>query len=267
MTFTSHSANSMAHCSTPGSARSASERSNWTPLAVTSSVRRSPWSSTGRSVFAKGVNWIPDDPFPARITPAAVRRPSARSGRARRRPAPGVGRWDLRVRSLLRGLRPARRDGVAGLRLRVRGVPRGGAVRDRGRRRSDRSCDQADASPEPGAVVWQQRERCGGTPIGIGPSRPKGAPGDAGFYLDVLPEIVGRIDPTRPYWAGSPWSQAGPRLETRSTSIRTTPTTAAPMSGRSGTGSTSITIAIRCRGSSRSSAGRLRPPGQPCARL
>ncbi len=29
-----------------------------------------------------------------------------------------------------------------------------------------------------------------------------------GFYLDVLPSIVATLDPTRPYWANSPWSGA-----------------------------------------------------------
>ncbi len=28
----------------------------------------------------------------------------------------------------------------------------------------------------------------------------------AGYYFDLLPEIVARLDPTRPYWPGSPWS-------------------------------------------------------------
>ncbi|GAB7050500.1 glycoside hydrolase family 2 protein [Catenuloplanes indicus] len=28
----------------------------------------------------------------------------------------------------------------------------------------------------------------------------------AGYYFDLLPEIVGTLDPTRPYWPGSPWS-------------------------------------------------------------
>ncbi|GAA5183692.1 glycoside hydrolase family 2 protein [Rugosimonospora acidiphila] len=28
----------------------------------------------------------------------------------------------------------------------------------------------------------------------------------AGFYFEVLPELVGRLDPTRPYWPGSPYS-------------------------------------------------------------
>ncbi|KKK06837.1 glycoside hydrolase family 2 protein [Micromonospora sp. HK10] len=27
-----------------------------------------------------------------------------------------------------------------------------------------------------------------------------------GYYLDLLPRIVGELDPTRPYWPGSPWS-------------------------------------------------------------
>ncbi|MEV1287234.1 glycoside hydrolase family 2 protein [Micromonospora sp. NPDC049679] len=28
----------------------------------------------------------------------------------------------------------------------------------------------------------------------------------AGYYFDLLPGIVGELDPTRPYWPGSPWS-------------------------------------------------------------
>lgn len=31
-------------------------------------------------------------------------------------------------------------------------------------------------------------------------------PWGAGYYLDLLPKLVAEIDPTRPYWAGSPYS-------------------------------------------------------------
>ncbi|MGW2477713.1 glycoside hydrolase family 2 protein [Streptomyces sp. NPDC001665] len=33
-----------------------------------------------------------------------------------------------------------------------------------------------------------------------------GATWGEGYYLDVLPRVVAAADPTRPYWAGSPWS-------------------------------------------------------------
>ena len=33
----------------------------------------------------------------------------------------------------------------------------------------------------------------------------------AGYYLDLLPGIVARLDPTRPYWPGSPWSGTSDR--------------------------------------------------------
>ncbi|MFG3102221.1 glycoside hydrolase family 2 protein [Streptomyces sp. NPDC048182] len=33
-----------------------------------------------------------------------------------------------------------------------------------------------------------------------------GASWGEGYYLDVLPRVVAATDPTRPYWAGSPWS-------------------------------------------------------------
>ncbi|WP_328462317.1 glycoside hydrolase family 2 protein [Streptomyces sp. NBC_00448] len=33
-----------------------------------------------------------------------------------------------------------------------------------------------------------------------------GASWGRGYYLDLLPRVVAELDPTRPYWAGSPWS-------------------------------------------------------------
>src|SRR4051812_42774150 len=29
--------------------------------------------------------------------------------------------------------------------------------------------------------------------------------GGGGYYFDLLPRVVGELDPTRPYWANSPW--------------------------------------------------------------
>ena len=33
-----------------------------------------------------------------------------------------------------------------------------------------------------------------------------GASWGEGYYLELLPKVVGELDPTRPYWAGTPWS-------------------------------------------------------------
>lgn len=41
---------------------------------------------------------------------------------------------------------------------------------------------------------WEWQERLAGRTWG------------RGFYLDLLPRVVDELDPTRPYWPGSPWS-------------------------------------------------------------
>ncbi len=156
-------------------------------------------------VFARGVNWIPDDPFPHRVD----------------RP-----RYELRVRRAV--------DAGANL-VRVWG---GGIYED-----DDfyDVCDElgvlvwqdflfacaaypqeppydrevaAEAAenvarlmPHPSLVLWNGnnenwwgwddwgwREQVGSRTWG------------RGFYLDVLPDVVARVDPTRPYWPGSPYS-------------------------------------------------------------
>ena len=40
--------------------------------------------------------------------------------------------------------------------------------------------------------------------LGLAGRRSPGAPGARGYYLDLLPRIVAELDPTRPYWPGSP---------------------------------------------------------------
>jgi beta-mannosidase len=158
----------------------------------------------GRPIFARGVNWIPDDPFPSRVSPSRYRE------RLQRAVAAGV---DL---------------------VRVWG---GGIYED------DAFYDVCD---ELGVLVWQDFTfACAAYPeqllsaeveaeardnverLMVHPSlalwngnnenlwgyvdwswweelgdRPWGA----GFYFDLLPRIVGEIDPGRPYWPGSPYS-------------------------------------------------------------
>ncbi|WP_344090003.1 glycoside hydrolase family 2 protein [Microbacterium deminutum] len=45
-----------------------------------------------------------------------------------------------------------------------------------------------------GMLDWDWRETLGGRPWG------------AGYYLEMLPEAVAAVDPSRPYWPGSPYS-------------------------------------------------------------
>ncbi|MEK8107690.1 hypothetical protein NKG94_26430 [Micromonospora sp. M12] len=79
-----------------------------------------------------------------------------------------------------------------------------------------------------------------------------------GYYLDVLPRIVGDLDPTRPYWPGSPWSGT-------ETIHPTTRRTAPPTSGTCGTPTTTPNTGSTCRASSPSSATRPHPRTPRCA--
>ncbi len=68
----------------------------------------------GVAIFAKGANWIPADALPSPHHPRAHGAPARRGGRRQHEHDPGVGRRLLRVRRLLRTLRPARPHGLAG---------------------------------------------------------------------------------------------------------------------------------------------------------
>ena len=109
---------------------------------------------------------------PAPGQPVALRRP-ARAGRGGgSQPPARLGRRDLRGRRLLRRVRRARPDGLAGLPVRLRGLQRGGAAALGGHRRGARQRDPPDDPPEPGAVERLQREHLG--PRGLGLEVPPG---------------------------------------------------------------------------------------------
>jgi beta-mannosidase len=158
----------------------------------------------GRPLFARGVNWIPDDPFPSRVSPSRYRE------RLQRAVAAGA---DL---------------------VRVWG---GGIYED------DAFYDVCD---ELGVLVWQDFAfACAAYPepllaaeveaeardnverLMVHPSlalwngnneniwgyfdwgwgeKLGDRPWGAGFYFDVLPRVLGALDPGRPYWPGSPYS-------------------------------------------------------------
>ena len=71
--------------------------------------------------------------LPAPGRPGALRRPAGAGRGGRRQPAAGLGRRHLRGRRLLRRVRRARADGLAGLPVRLRRLQRGGAAALRGR--------------------------------------------------------------------------------------------------------------------------------------
>ena len=158
----------------------------------------------GRPLFARGVNWIPDDPFPSRVSPARYR------DRLQRAVAAGA---DL---------------------VRVWG---GGIYED------DAFYDVCDelgvlvwqdfafacaAYPEhllaaeveaeardnierlmvhPSLALWNgNNENLWGYVDWVWGETLGDRPWGAGFYFDLLPRMVAELDPGRPYWPGSPYS-------------------------------------------------------------
>ena len=156
----------------------------------------------GVGIFARGANWIPADSFVGAVGRRPLR--AADRGRARRahEHAARVGRRDLRARPLLRPLRSPRPARVAGLHVLVRHLPRG-AAGGRGGARGARAGHAAGGHPS--LALWcgnnenqwihdMQFPHRGGDRV----------PGSL-FYDEILPRVVGALDPHTPYWPGSPF--------------------------------------------------------------
>lgn len=83
------------------------------------------------------------------------------------------------------------------------------------------------------------------------------------YYYELFPALVSELAPHVPYTPGSPFSPGGGwDGSTQTARIRMTKCTARCTSGSSGTDATGRPIASTGRGSSRSSAGRVRPRGR-----
>ena len=170
----------------------------------------------GVPVFVRGVNWIPDDAFPSPGSPA--------SGTP-----PGSARRSTANVNLLRvwggGLYECDDfyDLADELGLLVwqdflfacAAYPEEEPLAARGRGRGAETSRPADAAPQPGDVDRQQREHLGPRTTGTGRQQLAGRTWGAGYYLDLLPAIVAELDPTRPYWPGSPYSGGPDRAPER----------------------------------------------------
>ncbi|MFB4268924.1 glycoside hydrolase family 2 TIM barrel-domain containing protein [Nonomuraea sp. GTA35] len=164
----------------------------------------------GKPVFVRGFNWIPDDCFPARVTPARLAE--------RFEQAVGTGANALRVW----GGGVYESEEFYGLADRLglmvwQDFPFAcSAYPEEEPFRSEVAAEARDnvarLSAHPSLVLWcgnnesieghqhwDWREPLGGRSWG------------AGFYYDLLPSVVAELDPTRPYWPGSPYSGAPDR--------------------------------------------------------
>ncbi|MEV5327066.1 glycoside hydrolase family 2 protein [Nonomuraea sp. N2-4H] len=159
----------------------------------------------GRPVFVRGFNWIPDDCFPARVTPERLAERFAQ--------AVAAGANTLRVW----GGGVYESDAFYGLADRLgllvwQDFPFAcSAYPEEEPFRSEVEAEArenvARLSAHPSLVLW-----CGNNENIEGHQHWdwRGRLGDkswgAGFYYDVLPSVVSELDPTRPYWPGSPYS-------------------------------------------------------------
>ncbi len=156
------------------------------------------------ALFARGVNWIPDDPFPSRVTAARVRERLQQAVDAN---------VDL-VRVWGGGVYESEDfyDACDELGLMVwQDFTFACAAYPEEHLHDEVAAEAADnverLMPHPSLVLWNgNNENIWGWFDWGWQEQLAGRSWGAGFYLDLLPRIVGEIDPGRTYWPGSPWS-------------------------------------------------------------
>lgn len=159
----------------------------------------------GTPVFARGVNWIPDDVLPTRVDAARYRR------RLTQAAAAGV---DL-IRVWGGGLYESDAFYAVcdelGL-LVWQDFPFACAAYPeeqplRGEIEAEARENVARLTPHPSLVLWNgNNENLWGFRDWEWEQDLAGDSWGEGYYLGLLPRVVAETDPTRPYWAGSPWS-------------------------------------------------------------
>ncbi len=159
----------------------------------------------GVRVFARGVNWIPDDVLPSRVTPERYRTRLTQAAAAN---------VDL-VRIWGGGIYEddAFYDVCDELGLMVwqdflfacAAYPEEQPLR--GEVEAEARDNVVRLMPHASLVLWNgNNENLWGFRDWDWEQPLAGGSWGEGYYLDVLPRIVAELDPTRPYTAGSPWS-------------------------------------------------------------
>jgi beta-mannosidase len=159
----------------------------------------------GERLFTRGVNWIPDDVFPSRVTRERYRERLGQAARA------GV---DL-VRVWGGGIYESEDfyDACDELGLLVwQDFPFACAAYPeeqplRGEVEAEARENVVRLMPHPSLVLWNgNNENLWGFRDWDWERRLAGDSWGEGYYLGLLPRVVAELDPTRPYTAGSPWS-------------------------------------------------------------
>ncbi|MEV4386271.1 glycoside hydrolase family 2 protein [Micromonospora sp. NPDC049580] len=156
-------------------------------------------------VVVRGVNWIPDDVFPTRITRdrLAGRFDQAIGANVNLLRVWGGGRYeseDFYDLADERGLL-VQQDFLFACAAYPEEEPFASEV-------AAEAAEQVTRlTPHPSLVLWTgNNENIWGWHDWDWQEPLAGRTWGRGYYLDVLPRIVGELDPTRPYWPGSPWS-------------------------------------------------------------
>ncbi|GHE97010.1 glycoside hydrolase family 2 protein [Streptomyces fumanus] len=159
----------------------------------------------GVRIFARGVNWIPDDVFPSRVTPERYRTRLTQAADAN---------IDL-VRIWGGGIYEddAFYDTCDELGLMVwqdflfacAAYPEEQPLR--GEVEAEARDNVVRLMPHPSLVLWNgNNENLWGFRDWDWEPELAGDSWGEGYYLGLLPRVVAELDPTRPYAAGSPWS-------------------------------------------------------------
>ncbi|GAA0799216.1 glycoside hydrolase family 2 protein [Spirilliplanes yamanashiensis] len=156
-------------------------------------------------VFVRGANWIPDDCFPHRVTPAryAARLAQAAAANVNLLRVWGGGRYeseDFYAQCDRLGLLVTQ-DFLFACAAYPEEEPLGAEVAAEAREHVAR------LTPHPSLVLWiGNNENIWGYHDWGWKESLAGRTWGLGWYLETLPAIVSELDPTRPYWPGSPWS-------------------------------------------------------------
>ncbi|MEV1144199.1 glycoside hydrolase family 2 protein [Micromonospora sp. NPDC049799] len=156
-------------------------------------------------VFVRGVNWIPDDAFPSRITRErlAHRFDQAIGANINLLRVWGGGRYESEdFYDLADSL---------GLLVQQDFLFACAAYPEEEPIASEVAAEAAEQvvrlAPYPSLVLWTgNNENIWGWHDWDWQEPLAGRTWGRGYYLDVLPRTVAELDPTRPYWPGSPWS-------------------------------------------------------------
>jgi beta-mannosidase len=159
----------------------------------------------GQQVFCKGANWIPDDCFPTRVTPERYRQRITQAAEANMNMLRvwGGGIYEneafYRVCDELGVM--VWQDFLFACAAYPEEAPFDALVEAEARHQVIR------LSPHPSLVLWNgNNENIWGYFDWGWQETVKDRTWGLGFYLELLPRIVAELDPSRPYWAGSPYS-------------------------------------------------------------